>query len=154
MRKAIVNTAAFSANVPTPMTILVARPKPSKMLPSAARAVVPSTATPTTQSRPRPRNRLASGLGRLLRGTRQIVFIAFCAACATPRPPYRVPRIPIANPIPLPLIPCGSDKLGADDGQLADRRVEHPRCSPRSPSSTKLRIVDESSSSGKIDRKP
>ena len=49
--------------------------------------VVPMIDRPTTSSSTKLRSLLRSGFGRLLRGTRQIVFIAFCAACATPRPP-------------------------------------------------------------------
>ena len=71
---------------------------PTPLPPTMDKAVVPIMASPAVASSSRLRPRALNGFGRLLRGTPHTVFVAYWNACATPRPPYRDPRMPMTSP--------------------------------------------------------
>ncbi len=82
------NTAALTATEATSTSTRTTAPsEPALLAPRVDSTVVPSTASPAVASSSRLRPRALNGLGRLLRGTAHAVFIAYCTACATPRPP-------------------------------------------------------------------
>jgi hypothetical protein len=62
-------------------------PNMSVSEPSAEMIETPRTATPEVTSSTRLLNRSTTGLGRLLRGTDQAMFWAFCSACPSPSAP-------------------------------------------------------------------
>jgi len=87
IRNAEMNAPAFTATEATNTRTFNPTPSAPPPLPNADNTVVPNNAKPTVPSSSRLRPRALNGFGRLLRGTVHAVFIAFCAAWATPRQP-------------------------------------------------------------------
>jgi len=129
-------------------------PNAPALLPSPDRIVVASTPRPTVASSSRLRSRALIGLGRLLRGTCQAAFIAFCPAWATPSPPYTAPSRPITSPAPLPRSPFGSPSWLPITGNWPSVEFSTRCCRCASPPRTNPSTLVNSSSSGNSDRKP
>ena len=82
------NTAALRPREPASTATFTAPPRdPAPLLPRWTARSSPRTAIPAVASSSRLRPRALNGLGRLLRGTDQAVFMAYCTAWATPSPP-------------------------------------------------------------------
>jgi hypothetical protein len=148
-------TALAVTDRSTTTTVTTSPSRPSPRAPVAAeRTVVARTATPAVAMSRRLRSRLSSGFGRLLRGTAQATFIAFCTACAMPSAPYTEPATAITSATPLPRSPWGSASSSPMTGNWLSAE---PRMSRRSRSLPWRRTPsadDASSRSGNTDRKP
>src|ERR1700760_3369000 len=104
-RKQNTKTIVFRTNEPTSVKIFDVSPNESRpLVANVDRIVVPMTPKPAVNSSSRLRPRATNGLGQLLRGTFQPVFIAYGPAWATPIAPYSEPTMPTTRPVVPPLI--------------------------------------------------
>ena len=96
------------------------------------------------------RTRISTGLGRLLRGTDHAAFMTFWAAWPSPSAPYVAARTPTTTAVTDPVRPSGAPSCSPMIGNCA--RAESRASAWRSGRfwRTKPKIVEASSSSGKI----
>ena len=129
-RKAKMQTAMLMSTDAASARYFAACPSaPAPPPPTMDRPVVARTASPAILSRTTLRPRALSGFGLLLRGIPHIVFVAYWKAWATPRPPYRAPRMPTTRPVVPPLRCFGWPSSSPITGNWASAEVSTSCCS-------------------------
>ena len=111
--------------------------------------MIASTEIPEIVSRARLLSRNATGLGRLLRGTDQATFKAFCSAWPRPSEPYVAASTPTTTPVVDPWSPSGRPSSSPMIGNVVSAESRTCFCSSSLPWRTNPKIDVASSRMGK-----